>query len=299
VHGLRVGELGVLVLKLLRLRVANSRSKTNSQREENDLETFTRYLAVAFGGALGACLRYFIGTTFLARTGLPFPTSTFVINVTGSFIIGFFLTVATERLQVDPFLRLVVAVGFVGAYTTFSTFEFETAGLIENREILYAFLYVALSLLVGFVAVWGGIVAARALTPAVSMTPALIGAEAVSRRAELRLQPTLKLTVFVAGDERRSHHPLVNDITKVLREAGVGGATITKGVMSYGKDRRIHSIQNETTMENLPLIVEAIGAADAIDPASERIAKLIGPRGMVEVSKSILAVRSDKTAENR
>lgn len=125
------------------------------------METFSKYLAVAFGGAMGACLRYYLGTTVLARTALPFPTSTFVINVTGSFIIGFFLTLASERFDIDPYLKLIVAIGFIGAYTTFSTFEFETADLIANRESLYALLYVALSVIVGFAAVWAGITTAR------------------------------------------------------------------------------------------------------------------------------------------
>lgn len=125
------------------------------------MEAVTRYLSVAIGGAIGACLRYYLGSTVLSRTAAPFPTATFVINITGSFIIGFFLTLATERVRIDPNLRLAVAVGFVGAYTTFSTFEYETARLIEAKAIGVALLNVALSLIVGFAAVWLGIVAAR------------------------------------------------------------------------------------------------------------------------------------------
>ena len=250
------------------------------------METLSKYLAVAFGGALGACLRYYLGTTFLARTALPFPTSTFVINVTGSFIIGFFLTLASERLDIDPYQRLIVAVGFVGAYTTFSTFEFETAGLIENREILYAFLYVALSLILGFVAVWAGIVGAKAFTTIVSPMPAAIEEITQAKAPPVSVQPAVKLTVFVGGDSRMSHHPLINDVIKVLREAGVGGATITKGVMSFGRSRRIHSIQNETTMDNLPLIVEAIGNPGSIDLAAGKVAEIIHSRGLVELSQA-------------
>jgi fluoride exporter len=127
------------------------------------VQTLINYLAVAGGGALGACLRYYLGGSVLSRTAMPFPTATFVINVTGSFIIGFFLTLATERLNINPHLRLAVAVGFVGAYTTFSTFEYETARLVEEKELLYAFLNVVLSFIVGFAAVWAGIFAARRL----------------------------------------------------------------------------------------------------------------------------------------
>ncbi|MDQ3253819.1 MAG: fluoride efflux transporter CrcB [Acidobacteriota bacterium] len=121
----------------------------------------TNYLAVAMGGALGAMLRYYLGGSLLARTAAPFPTATFVINVTGSFIIGFFLTLASERVPLSPHLRLAVAVGFVGAYTTFSTFEYETMRLIEEGYFTTALLNVVLSVTVGFVAVWGGIALAR------------------------------------------------------------------------------------------------------------------------------------------
>ena len=127
------------------------------------MDSITRYLAVAMGGALGAMLRFYLGGTVLARAGAPFPTATFVINISGSFIIGLFLTLVTERFHVSPHLRLAIAVGFVGAYTTFSTFEYETARLVEERDFMRAFLNVTLSLIVGFIAVWCGIIAARML----------------------------------------------------------------------------------------------------------------------------------------
>lgn len=128
------------------------------------METLTKYLAVGAGGALGAMARYYLNGSVLSRMAVPFPTATFVINVTGSFILGFFLTLVTERVSVHPHLRLAVAVGFVGAYTTFSTFEYENAKLIEGREYLTTFLYVVLSFIVGFAAVWGGIIMARKLS---------------------------------------------------------------------------------------------------------------------------------------
>lgn len=136
------------------------------------METLTKYLAVAAGGALGAMLRYYLGGTLLARTAQPFPTATFVINITGSFIVGFFLTLATELLHVSPYWRLAVAVGFVGAYTTFSTFEYEMARLVEDGDFMRALLNVVLSVVLGFAAVWLGIIAARKVerVPATSHT---------------------------------------------------------------------------------------------------------------------------------
>ncbi len=127
------------------------------------MDTFTKYLAVAAGSALGGILRYYLGGTLLSRIAAPFPLATFVINITGSFIIGFFLTLAAERVSLSPNLRLAIAVGFVGAYTTFSTFEYETARLIEEHGWMPAMLNIVLSVVVGFVAVFGGIFAARRL----------------------------------------------------------------------------------------------------------------------------------------
>lgn len=127
------------------------------------METFTKYLAVAAGSALGGVLRYYVGGSVLSRIATPFPFATFVVNISGSFVIGFFLTLAAERVNISPNLRLAIAVGFVGAYTTFSTFEYETARLIEEHGWMLALLNVALSVVVGFVAVMGGIFAARKL----------------------------------------------------------------------------------------------------------------------------------------
>ncbi len=129
------------------------------------METLTKYAAVAAGGALGAMLRYALGNSTLGRMAAPFPTATLVINVTGSFLIGLFLTLAAERSHISPHLRLALAVGFVGAYTTFSTFEWETFKLTEAGDWARALLYVMLSFALGLIAVWAGIAAARRLGP--------------------------------------------------------------------------------------------------------------------------------------
>ncbi len=113
---------------------------------------------VGLGGFLGANARYLLGGFISERWGATFPFGTFVINVTGSFILGFFLAYAQERPWVAPAARLMFAVGFVGAYTTFSTFEYETMRLIQQRELVLAAWNVFGSLLSGAVAVFAGLV---------------------------------------------------------------------------------------------------------------------------------------------
>src|SRR6266481_8528257 len=91
-----------------------------------------RYLMVLVGGGVGALARYVLGTEIAARVGGRFPLGTLVINVTGSFLIGLLMTLFTERFQPHPNWRLILVVGFLGGYTTFSSFEYETYSAIRD-----------------------------------------------------------------------------------------------------------------------------------------------------------------------
>ena len=122
---------------------------------------FVRYALVAAGSAIGGCARYGIGLAVARRTGALFPWGTFLVNVTGCFVIGLFMAVAAERLTLDPRWRLFIAIGVCGGYTTFSTFAYETSKLIEGRDYLLAAANVAGSALAGLAAVWLGTALAR------------------------------------------------------------------------------------------------------------------------------------------
>jgi CrcB protein len=127
-------------------------------------ETVQEAALIATGGALGSCLRYEVGRFVTARLGVGFPWGTLLVNVTGSFLLGVFLTVALERARVDPRVRLFVAVGFCGGYTTFSTFAYETLRLLEERSFLLAAANVAGSSVAGLAAVFAGALLARRFT---------------------------------------------------------------------------------------------------------------------------------------
>jgi len=120
-------------------------------------------IAIAIAGALGALARYGIGGLILSRGGRTFPWETFIVNVSGSFILGFAFTVMTEQLTTASWLRAAVTIGFVGAYTTFSTLSFETYRLIEDGAVGLAAANVLGSAVAGLLAVYLGIVAGRAL----------------------------------------------------------------------------------------------------------------------------------------
>jgi CrcB protein len=120
-----------------------------------------KLILVAVGGAAGALARYWVGIAFHAALGPRLPWGTFVVNITGSFVVGFVMTVLGGQLSPSPNWRLLMVTGFLGAYTTFSALEYETLALIENQRGTTALFYVILSLVVGLLAVWLGCLAAQ------------------------------------------------------------------------------------------------------------------------------------------
>lgn len=123
-----------------------------------------KYLLIALGGSLGAIARYWVGSAVADRMGTKFPYGTFVINITACLIIGFSLVFLGRRVDLNPAWRFLIPVGFIGAYSTFSTFEWETFATIQSGAFFLAALYVALSFFVGLVAVWCGVLLARVVS---------------------------------------------------------------------------------------------------------------------------------------
>lgn len=122
-----------------------------------------KYLMVAMGGAIGSTLRFWVGGSVADRLGTRFPYGTFLVNCTGSFLIGLVLTLISERANVNPNWRYLIGVGFIGGYTTFSAFEYETFQSLQDGKMLIASLNVILSVAVGLICVWLGVAAARGL----------------------------------------------------------------------------------------------------------------------------------------
>ena len=124
-----------------------------SAREE---ETLQKYLFIALGGALGSIARYGVGAWVANRMGIRFPYGTLVVNITACLIIGFTMSFLGRHTDLGPAWRFLVPVGFIGAYSTFSTYEWET--LVELREGAFgiAALYAIGSFAAGLGATWGG-----------------------------------------------------------------------------------------------------------------------------------------------
>jgi CrcB protein len=115
------------------------------------------YVAVSAGAVIGAEARYVAGAQVASRWPGTFPWGTLLINLTGSLVLGLFITLITGRFREPPFVRLFLATGLLGAYTTFSTFSVETVTLVQHGHGLLAFTYVIVSLLGGYGAARGGI----------------------------------------------------------------------------------------------------------------------------------------------
>jgi len=120
-------------------------------------------IAIALAGALGALARYAVDGLVLRRGAGSFPWGTFVVNVTGSFLLGLAFVLLTERMAVSPWLRSALTIGFIGSYTTFSTLSLETYRLAEEGAWGLAAANVVGSMAAGLAALYVGVVIARAV----------------------------------------------------------------------------------------------------------------------------------------
>ena len=120
-----------------------------------------KYFFIALGGALGSLTRFWVGSAVSNRFGTRFPYGTLVVNITACVVIGFSLTLLGRRTELSPAWRFLIPIGFVGAYSTFSTFEWETFSTLQTGAFLSAALYVVLSCFLGLIAVWCGVMVAR------------------------------------------------------------------------------------------------------------------------------------------
>ena len=121
------------------------------------------YLWIAVGAVVGASARYFLSGLIVRNFSATFPYGTLLINVTGSLVLGFFLVRSTDRVLLDPRWRLLVAVGFCGSYTTFSSYAFESFALMEQGQWLLVGLNVVASNVLCLAAVLAGAALARGL----------------------------------------------------------------------------------------------------------------------------------------
>jgi CrcB protein len=123
-----------------------------------------RFLLISIGAVLGANARYLVGLWAAQRFGVDFPYGTAIVNITGSFVLGFLAEWGAARSGISPEMRLLVAVGFLGAYTTFSSFAAESLQQLESAGMGSALLNLFVNNGLGIGAAWVGMVLARSIT---------------------------------------------------------------------------------------------------------------------------------------
>jgi fluoride exporter len=119
------------------------------------------YLLIGIGGILGANARYWVADWAAQRLGTEFPYGTFIINTSGSFLLGLFMAFLQDRAFIHPNYRLFFATGFCGAYTTFSTLTYESLRLFQDGSVLLGFMNMLGSLVIGMLAIFGGFLLGR------------------------------------------------------------------------------------------------------------------------------------------
>ena len=122
-----------------------------------------KVLSLAVGSLLGGFARYYLAGVVYRLLGTNFPYGTFVVNLTGCFLIGFLATLSEEKFLLGPQMRLLLMTGFCGAFTTFSTFMLETGNLVKDGELMQASLNILLSVVIGFMVFRLGVLLAEVI----------------------------------------------------------------------------------------------------------------------------------------
>jgi CrcB protein len=120
-------------------------------------------MLVGIGGFFGAIARWFVDRRVSHLTGATVPWGTFVVNITGSFVLGLLFALIVERAALNSHYRAPLMIGFIGAYTTFSTLMLESWRLVEDGAWQVAIVNIGGSIVIGMIAVIGGVVVGRAI----------------------------------------------------------------------------------------------------------------------------------------
>ena len=123
----------------------------------------TVYLAIALGGSLGAVSRYWVSSKTYLWAGTELPFGTLMVNISGSLVMGFLAVILTEKIQISEELKFALLVGFLGSYTTFSTFALDALQAIQNGAIMKVVVYILISVFGSLLGVWMGYLSARLL----------------------------------------------------------------------------------------------------------------------------------------
>lgn len=249
------------------------------------MDPWIRVLILSLGGALGVNARYWLGVWMSCWVSPQFPWATFSINVSGSFAIGFLSTAMAHWLP-HPHIRLLVVVGFLGGYTTFSTFAFDSLTLWENGERAHSLVNAVGSVAAGLVAVALGVTLARVLVErnfgpireAAMAEPAKRPQAEDARKVPggTTIPSRASLLRFSVNTALRWHgKPLYQAVVERARAGGMTGASVFRVELSYGASERLHDERNDYLSADIPVVIEIVD-----DPA--KVAALFDDLGAMD-----------------
>jgi len=263
------------------------------------VERWYQVAVLSVGGVLGVNARYWLGMLVNRWAGPQFPWATFGINVSGSFAIGLFSALLARWLP-HPHARLLVVVGFLGGYTTFSSFSFESLTLWERGEWGLCLLYMLGSVVCGFAAVVLGTALGRELTQARAerMAPAeQVAAYEPVNLASLIAIPTdaRLLSIHVGANEWHQGRRLFEAIVETARTMKVAGASVFPVELSLGSDRQIRDAFSDYASTELPVLIEIVESPERVDALLSALGTMIVPALVtVEPVRVIRYVHTEK-----
>jgi CrcB protein len=249
--------------------------------EAGHLERWYQVGVLSVGGVAGVNARYWLGVVLTRWAGSQFPWATFTINVTGSFAIGL-VSVLLARWLPHPHARLLVVVGFLGGYTTFSSFSFESLALWERGEWGPCIAYMAGSVTAGFAAVVLGTALGRELTlerpERAAATDTITAPEALEQEAAIMIPTDARLlSIHVGADARHQGKRLFEAIVETARALKLAGASVFTVELSYGSHQRIHDALSDYSSTEMPVVIEIVDGPERIEALLTALGAAIAP----------------------
>jgi fluoride exporter len=246
------------------------------------VERWYQVAALSLGGVLGVNARYWLGVVVNRWTGPRFPWATFTINVSGSFAIGLLSVVLARWLPLFPNARLLVVVGFLGGYTTFSSFTFEALALWERGEWGLSLAYMVGSLAAGFAAVVAGTALGRELSVPLaersSPSDQPRAPEFAPPRGTIMIPTDAHLlTIHVGGNRRHDGKYLYEAIVETARAQNLAGASVFPVALSYGSHARIHDELSDYSFVEMPVLIEIVERPERVKALLSALGAIIAP----------------------
>ena len=239
----------------------------------------TRFALICLGGAFGTGARYLLGGVVARWAGPDFPYGTLLINVLGSFLIGVVQQVGLTSLQIPDTLRLVLAVGVMGGFTTYSSFSYETIRLVDGGDPVRRPHHRALPRVLR-----GGIVA----RPRPDRGK---GRVVVMRKLE---GEQVLMRIFIGESDRWEHRPLHAALVELFRREGLAGATVLRAVAGFGADSVVHTANILRLSADLPLVIEVVDSQEHLDRVLPQVDRMM--RGGLITMEKVWVRKYEHTA---